>query len=125
MELKKFIAESIEQVIQGVLDARENLKEHGQSVVAPPIAWTDGTNPDVLFIARKTEYSPSPSLRAWPLNFCVTINAVETSETGGEAKLNVGFMSIGAGLDAGKSEQREKAEGATLSFTVPINWPAE
>lgn len=104
MELRKFISETLKDILQGVSDAQREIE---RGVVVPPIneqGW-QGLQTGL------TSYQV--------IDFEVSVNAVE--KEGSEAKLNVVAAVIGGGVKGDSS--LTSGHTAKLAFKIPVQLP--
>lgn len=108
MELKAFVAETLQQIVAGVLDAQKQGEgcaainaETGMSQAIPTSSH--------LFVARTGMFTT--------VNFDVAVSA--ESSGGGRASLQV--FSLGSAEGGG---ERKNASANRISFSVPIQLPA-
>ncbi|EHK2775591.1 hypothetical protein [Vibrio vulnificus] len=103
MELRKFISESLKDILGGISDAQSEV-EKGQ--VVPFI--------DETLAAAETGLTSYQTV-----DFEISVNAVE--KEGSEAKLNVVAAVIGGHVKGDSSQTA--SHSATLKFKVPIRVP--
>jgi len=112
MDLKTFVAESIEQVIDGVVVAQEHARQHG-AVVNP-------AKRQMSLSTRQTCQFDEPQL-SQSIEFDVAVTVEEGSSKKAGARIFVAPLGLGG--------QRESATTAqTLSrvrFSVPVSLPAQ
>ncbi|HUG82063.1 MAG TPA: hypothetical protein VML01_10395 [Bryobacterales bacterium] len=112
MHLKDFVRDSIVQIIEGVVEAREHTKDTG-AIVGPAVAVDSSTvaKPGMAFVGRKGV--------AQLVEFDVVVSISEGEMS--EAKVGVLSGIIGAGV-GGKSEETLH-NVSRLKFSVPVLLP--
>lgn len=113
MELKEYIATTLEQIVQGVSEASESCKEYG-AIINPRV--TCGENGE-FFIPKHGSNNVARRVQLIKMDINVTV----TEATEVEGKLKAGLSVLGAGVNG-------KTDGSTtssnhISFEIPICLP--
>lgn len=121
MDLKDFVASSLQQIAEGIIQANENLKE--TSAIVNPAEIT--VNSDSSQAYGRTRPSSNPanndSRVVEKVSFDVAVTIQEGTQT--DAGIKVSVMSIGLGA-GGKSENTSGSE-SRISFSVPMVFPSK
>lgn len=114
MELKQFIAESIEQIAQGVIDAREKSGKY-EIIVNPNIIvgrngdYSIPSNPETFHVVRRVQ----------KIDMDISVNVQETSEKGAKGVIGVFPFNVGGGLSSNTASTQENR----IRFSIPICLP--
>lgn len=118
MDLKTFVSETLTQIVEGVQDAQERIRERGIKAEINP--WSIG--------AESTREIGQPS----PVDFDVAVViAEETSNaTGEKARASAGLISVvslraGGELESGRSSGARNETTSRIRFTVQLAQPAD
>lgn len=109
MELKDFIAETIIQINQGLVEAQERTKEHG-TVVNPKIERANGM--------YSTSIYTKGALQSIDFDICLTVENTENNEQ----KAGIGIVSIITGNLSNESNSKSQAVNR-IKFSVPVHFP--
>lgn len=110
MELKDFVAESIAQITNGILEAQERLKDQWVRVNPKPPANASAVSPML--------YTAENGAAVFPLAFDVAVSA-ENSSGGG----SFGIKVLNIGIDAKENSQQTISRVSRVAFTIPIAYP--
>ncbi len=109
MELKEFVSETLKQIVEGVVLAQQDAKQHGAIV-----------NPAGVMSKQGGVYLSNGSAKNVQLiDFDISLTETEASKAG--ARIGVLFGSLGAGAH-GTAESGSNAINR-IKFTVPIVLP--
>lgn len=115
MELREYITETLVQESEGILAAIKKLD--GTDVIINPNSTfhSDGH----FWIGKDKSRGP---VERWVqmMEMNITTTVVESSESDGGAKINVGIASLGGGLKEKGTEQNTNS----IKFTIPICLPS-
>jgi len=114
IELRDFVAESLKQVIDGVVAAQEYAKDKGASI--NPWGLKHGLQSRQLEVARDSVYTEIPQI----IEFDIAITASE----GGEAKATLGIFAV-VGLGAQATTQDNNTTANRIKFSVPVLFPQQ
>lgn len=114
MELKDYIAETLVQITAGIIEAQERLQS--LDVIVNP-GKTFGTNGN-LWIGKKHEHGPVLR-RVQEVEMKIGVVSSEEVKGDGGAKMHLGVLSLGAGLEERGIEQNENY----VKFTIPVSFP--
>jgi hypothetical protein len=110
MELKTFVSETLKQIVEGVKQAQEDVKNLGATV-----------NPSNTANAEKQLYLTNTTRRtAQVIDFDISLTETEATQTGGS--IGVFFGSVGLGAH-GKAESGSNAMNR-VKFSIPVALPA-
>lgn len=112
MELKTFVAETLKQIVEGIITAQQDLKERNVIVNPPTIVEGRGLFYTAMDNAQKTVQM---------VEFEVLLGQTEGLETGG--RIGVFFASVGVGAQ-GKTETGSSAVNK-MKFAVPMVFPSD
>ena len=115
MELKDFVAETITQICQGVLIAKEKNKDT-DVVIAPHVSSSGETQPD-------KERQERPQLLHFDLKIIVS-DSTKDGKQGGSFHINVVGFGISAKSGDNSSSSTESKIEQHISFDLPIIWPS-
>ena len=105
MDLKDFVAVSIDQIFQGIKIAREKHED-----VAPALRWTSEKSNE----ARAQGNKPLDKI---DFDIAVTTTEATTDKIAGGIKvLNI----FGVGLDASKGQELQNSTVSRIKFSVPV-----
>ena len=109
IELQDFIVESLRQIVEGVMKAREEIKESGATI------------PSRIFGSGElTAQVADKGIRAVSrVEFDATVGISTERGTDGRLKIAVLSASIGGGASANKSDY----ETTHVKFTIPLTMP--
>jgi hypothetical protein len=111
MELKEFVAETLKQIVEGLVVAQEHVKDKGATINPQDLTSTSGF---------PRYYTCGDGTNVQMIEFDVSLIATEGKEAGGH--IGVFFGSLGAGA-RGKSETENSATNR-VKFSVPIILPS-
>ena len=121
MDLKEFVAQTISQIVNGVIEADSRLSESGAAVNPPNVTTSSQENGPYGFYAGSLERSERkfrPHVQE--VEFDVVINASKGTETKGGIGTQVGSIGLGS---SGKSENETSSE-SRVRFSVPLLMPS-
>lgn len=116
MELKDFISETIQQISQGIIDAKEKCSEL-DVIVNPNI--TIGADGDYYVPEEKRIGSVSMQRRVQLLNMDIAVTVTEASETSGGGKIGVSIF----GANINSSGKSENTNISRVQFSIPVCFP--
>ena len=111
MKLKDFVAETLKEIVDGVLEAQDYYIDKGGSVNSKDITFK--SDQGVMMYDRET-YQP-----AQLIEFDVAITATEGTETKGGIGVFVGAIGLGS---QGKSDT-SNSSSSRIKFSIPIFLP--
>lgn len=114
MELKDYIAETLVQITNGIIEAQEQLKDvdvivnPGKTFGRKGDSWIGKDQDDGPVIRRVQEVE-------------MRIGVISTEETTGDggAKIHLGVLKLGAGIEDKGMERNENY----VKFTIPVSFP--
>lgn len=109
MELREFISSTIKEIVDGVVEARQIIKEHGATI--PGTDKTKGGFNDVSYETHKN--------RIEIVEFETILT--DTDVSGKTGKIGVSFGSFGAGYENKKGG--ESTSCTRVKFYIPIVYP--
>ena len=110
MELKTFVSETLKQIVEGVKQAQEDVKDMGATVNPPSTAYAEKQ----LYV---TDYNKRT---VQIIDFDISLTETEATQTG--ASIGVFFGSVGLGAH-GKAETGSNAMNR-VKFSVPVVLPS-
>jgi hypothetical protein len=114
MELKDYIAETLVQITNGIIEAQKRLQD--SDVIINP-AQTFGSKGD-FWIGKNQDKGPV-ARRVQEVEMKIgVISTEETTEDGG-AKLHLGVLNLGAGIEDKGMERNENY----VKFSIPVSFP--
>ncbi len=114
MELKDYIAETLVQITSGIIEAQQRLK--GFDVIVNP-GKTFGSNGD-LWIGKNQAQGPVVR-RVQEVEMKIGVISSEEVKGDGGAKVHLGVLNLGTGLEERGLEQSENY----VKFTIPVSFP--
>lgn len=114
MELKDYIAETLVQITNGILEAQDRLK--AVDVIVNP-AKTFGTKGD-FWIGKEQERGPVLR-RVQEVEMKIGVISSEEAKGDGGAKVHLGVLNLGAGLEEKGVERNENY----VKFSIPVSFP--
>lgn len=114
MELKDYIAETIVQITRGIISAQEQLKD--VDVIVNP-GQTFGSNGD--YWIGKNQADGVVKRRVQQVEMKVGVVSLEEVKGDGGAKVRIGVLSLGAGIEEKGSQQSENY----VKFSIPVSFP--
>jgi len=115
MELKEFVAESLKQLVDGVVTAQEYAKDKGASINPQGLKY--GFKSGVLEVADDSVYTRIPQ----PIEFDIAITVSE----GGETKAGIGVFAGALGLGTQAKMQDANIVANRIKFSVIILFPEQ
>lgn len=114
MELKDFVANTIGEIIEGLVEAQKRVTPHG-AYINPGNLMRSTKEPgeSALWDNRNNNY-------ARPISFDVALTVEEGTNTGAKVGVAAGIFNLGAG---GASENKQLAVNR-VQFTIPVLFPA-
>jgi hypothetical protein len=114
MELREYIAETLKQLIDGIVDAQEYAETKGASI--NPRGLKHGFQSHQLEVAQDSVQTEIPQM----IEFDVAVTVSES----GEAKAGVGvFAVVGVGAHAIMQDANVKAN--RIRFSMPVMFPQQ
>ena len=113
MELKTFVTETLNQIIDGVKDAQKNSAQQGGEV-NPPIFTRPDKGQDRL------QHMDIASALVQEVSFDVAVTAVEGTQTKGGIGVFIGVVGLGSQGQSNTSTQSV----SRIKFSVPIMLPS-
>lgn len=113
MKLEEFVAETLKQIINGVVEAQEFAKDKGAVVVPKGLMNFSTNSPNYA-----DKYRENP---AQVIEFDVAVTTTEKNETSGKAGVFVSILKAGV---EGK-DGIENSTNSRLKFYIPINLPTQ
>ena len=114
MELKDYIAETLVQITNGILEAQDRLK--AVDVIVNP-AKTFGTKGD-FWIGKEQDKGPVLR-RVQEVEMKIGVISSEEVRGDGGAKVHLGVLNMGAGLEEKGVERNENY----VKFSIPVSFP--
>ena len=119
MELKEFIKDSVLSIVEGIVEANEEIAKHGASIPASYQAISTGTA-----IQSSESLSIVPTTVEF-LSFDVALTQTKGSSGGGSISVFLPFLEIGPKAEA-KGELNKITENlARLQFKIPLTIPTK
>ena len=115
MELKDFVAETITQICQGILIAKEKNKDT-DVVIAPHVSLSGETQPEL-------ERQERPQFLHFDLKI-IASDCKKDGKQGGSFRLDVVGLGISAKSGDNNSSSTESKVEQHISFDLPIIWPS-
>jgi hypothetical protein len=117
MDLKQFVAETISQIVEGVLEADRRVGKVG-AAVNPPNTVTNkrGDGPYGFYAGAEVKMF-RPAVQE--ISFDVVVNATQGTETKGGIGIQVGSIGLGR---SGRSESENSSE-SRVKFSIPLLLP--
>ncbi len=109
MELKEFVAETLKQVVEGVAQAQQDVKELGATINPKGVVYQQG----------QSYVSPSSRKTIQMIDFDISLAETESTQAGGRIAVFFGTVAGGA---HGKAESGSNAMNR-VKFSVPIVLP--
>jgi hypothetical protein len=113
MELKEYVAESLKQIIDGIVIAQSYAKEKGAKINPPTRRDMSGN----LVIDGSLGVPQSPTI----IDFDIAVTVSES----GEAKAGVGVFVGAVGLGGNSKIADENIKANRIKFSVPVKLPAQ
>jgi hypothetical protein len=112
LQLQEFVAESLAQIINGVVNAQRALKDSGGQV--NPKLHSLPASQDVYGVVREPDLQPVQLVE-----FDVAVNAIETK--GSKSGIGVLVAAVGLGMEA--QSGRSSGSESRLKFKIPVMLP--
>ena len=115
MELKDYISETLVQIAEGVISAKEKLEGKDVIINPNPTFHSDGQ----FWIGKNQEFG---SVERWVqlIELNISTEIVESTEGNGGAKVGIGVLNIGTGI----KESGEQKNANSVKFAIPICLPS-
>lgn len=114
MELKDYIAETLVQITNGIIEAQKRLQD--SDVIINP-AQTFGSKGD--FWIGKNQDIGSVARRVQEVEMKIGVISTEETTGDGGAKLHLGVLNLGAGIEDKGMERNENY----VKFSIPVSFP--
>ena len=114
MELKDYIAETLVQITNGIIEAQKRLQD--SDVIVNP-AKTFGSKGD--FWIGKNQDIGSVARRVQEVEMKIGVISTEETTGDGGAKLHLGVLNLGAGIEDKGMERNENY----VKFSIPVSFP--
>lgn len=111
MELKDFVRESLSQILNGVIEAQNSLRENGCGGEISPAVKTDWEKSGLLFGQN--------GMPIQNVEFDVVVTATEKTGTKGTIGVAISVLKLGT---QGES-QESSTQNSRIKFSVPISLP--
>ena len=116
MNLKEFVAESLKEVMDGIVEAQQYAQDKGAEICPPLIATGDKK---VLVYKSET----SEGKVSW-VNYDIAVTAEEIDKSGGGGKLSIKVASLVNVEGGGEATVTEKASSLSrMQFKIAVVWP--
>lgn len=116
MELKEFISETIQQISQGIIDAKTKCSEL-DVIVNPNI--TVGSKGSYYIPAERNIANISMQRRVQRLDMDIAVTVTEASETSGGGKIGISIF----GATINSSGKSENTNISRIRFSIPVCFP--
>jgi hypothetical protein len=114
MELKEFISSTIQQISEGIAEAKERCTQYGV-IINPNI--TVGTNGD-YYIPKHSEHV-SGERRVQILDLDIAVTAQDSTENGVGGKIGVTMFGLGGNMKGSSINSQQNR----VHFSIPICFP--
>ena len=114
MELKDYIAETLVQITNGIIEAQKRLQD--SDVIINP-AQTFGSKGD-FWIGKNQDKGPVVR-RVQEVEMKIGVISTEETTGDGGAKLHLGVLNLGAGIEDKGMERNENY----VKFSIPVSFP--
>ena len=114
MELKDYIAETLVQITNGIIEAQKRLQD--SDVIINP-AQTFGSKGD--FWIGKNQNKGPVARRVQDVEMKIGVISTEETTGDGGAKLHLGVLNLGAGIEDKGMERNENY----VKFSIPVSFP--
>lgn len=114
MELKDYIAETLVQITNGIIEAQKQLND--VDVIVNP-AKTFGTKGD-FWIGKNQDKGPVVR-RVQEVEMKIGVISTEEKTGDGGAKIHLGVLNLGAGIEDKGTERNENY----VKFMIPVSFP--
>jgi hypothetical protein len=117
MKLNDFVADSLKQIIEGVIDAQKFAKEKG-AYINPPRAYLDGDKSWRFNIDdASVKYNPYGQI----VEFDIAVTTLGSTEADGQVGVLGGALGFGARVRAliGKNQEHR------IKFSIPLFFPGQ
>ncbi|MBI9078334.1 MAG: hypothetical protein JEY79_01180 [Pseudodesulfovibrio sp.] len=112
MNLKAFVAESLKEIVLGIREAQEGVKET-DAKIAPLIKHIPGEESASYWAIDGTHEGFQT------VTFDVAVTVQESTGQKGEASIRIPYFSMGGDLEA----SQENGTVSRVKFELPIVWP--
>jgi len=113
MELKEFVAETLQQIMDGVGDAQDHAGEQG-GAIAPKVSYRQ----DQGFIRMRHAHTDA-------LVEEVTFDVAVTTAQRKDRKLGIAVLAASVGLGGQTEKQTRDERVSRVQFAVPVCFPVE
>ena len=114
MELKDYIAETLVQITNGIIEAQKRLQD--SDIIINP-AQTFGSKGD-FWIGKNQDKGPV-ARRVQEVEMKIGVISTEETTGDGGAKLHLGVLNLGAGIEDKGMERNENY----VKFSIPVSFP--
>ena len=114
MKLEEFISNSLKSILKGIKDSQSDCKEDG-ALINPYIGKWDENKLDTQYIKNK-----EGARRVSRVNFDIAVSVSNSSETGGNAGINVYALNLSGKL----TDKKNNETVSRIQFGVDIVFPA-
>ena len=114
MELKDYISETLVQITNGIIEAQKRLQD--SDVIINP-AQTFGSKGD-FWIGKNQDKGPV-ARRVQEVEMKIGVISTEETTGDGGAKLHLGVLNLGAGIEDKGMERNENY----VKFSIPVSFP--
>lgn len=115
MELKKFIAETLSQIVEGVVEANRQIAQHGAAVNPPNVAKSKDGQGGAFHGYGK----PKWARRVENVDFDVSLSVSTSTATSGEGGVQIAVLKLGT---TGKTDSGTESE-SRIKFSIPLMLP--
>ena len=117
MELKSFVTQALVEIIEGVKDAQETVKETGAKINPQDTQFPHSRNENRPWLST----TDGGARYGQTVEFDVSVMASERDEAQGGVGIQVASITLGLGL-SGKTEDQSSVI-SRLKFSVPVFLP--
>lgn len=120
VELKDFVAESLKQLIEGVVIAQKYANETGATVNPKGLFFDGNTKSYMVSIPKSGSLSTNP-----PVPQIIEFDIAVTASEGSEAKAGIGVFSGVIGLGTQAKMEGSNATLSRIKFSIPVLYPEQ
>jgi hypothetical protein len=117
MELKTFIVETLNQIVEGVVEANKHVRQFGAAANPPNVFYPNNNQGPYGSFRGYEKLEFSPVVQAIEFNLAVTVSS--GAETTGEGGIKIAGVKLGT---TGKSDSGTESE-SRIRFTIPLLLP--